>query len=173
MAASKWDHTKHPRDPKTGRFAKGGVVRAPRTDEEKDKARTVKKAIQRAKAKIAKEGYKGPKLTPIPKTPQSPQSHEEKFDKVRQAAAAIKAETGFSAAKISDLIKKSGLTKDEVHDVLQKEASKGNVDLHPATSLNHSQEEKDAAIPRPDSYDKQPAMLATVRQPEQPHQAKN
>jgi hypothetical protein len=69
------------------------------------------------------------------------------LDDLRAAYDKLKAEQGgVSAVKISDLIRETGLSKDEVHRLLLEEARQGNVSLHPTQSVNLPKAVSDAAI---------------------------
>jgi hypothetical protein len=53
---------------------------------------------------------------------------------------------GISAVTIYDLLKKLNATKNEVHDLLLREAKLGRVSLHPASTVNFPREVIDAGI---------------------------
>jgi hypothetical protein len=60
---------------------------------------------------------------------------------------ALKAEQGgISTVKIYDILKKLGVSKDELHALLLREAQRGRVSLHAASTVNFPREVMEAGI---------------------------
>ncbi len=79
------------------------------------------------------------------KPPSSTQSIS--LDDVRPYYLALKAEqAGISTVKIYDILKKLGVSKDELHALLLREAQRGRVSLHAASTVNFPREVMEAGI---------------------------
>ena len=69
------------------------------------------------------------------------------LDDVRPYYLTLKAEQGgISTVKIYDILKKLGVSKDELHALLLREARRGHVSLHAASTVNFPPEVTDAGI---------------------------
>ena len=69
------------------------------------------------------------------------------LDDVRPHYLTLKAEQGgISAVKIYDVMKKLGVSKDELHALLLREAQCGRVSLHAASTVNFPHEVLEAGI---------------------------
>jgi hypothetical protein len=69
------------------------------------------------------------------------------LDDVRPYYLALKAEQGgISTVKIYDILKKLGVSKDELHALLVREAQRGRVSLHAASTVNFPHEVMEAGI---------------------------
>jgi hypothetical protein len=69
------------------------------------------------------------------------------LDDVRPYYLALKAEQGgISTVKIYDILKKLGVSKDELHALLLREAQRGRVSLHAASTVNFPSEVMAAGI---------------------------
>jgi hypothetical protein len=69
------------------------------------------------------------------------------LDDVRPYYLAMKAEQGgISTVKIYDILKKLGVSKDELHALLLREAQRGRVSLHAASTVNFPHEVMEAGI---------------------------
>jgi hypothetical protein len=69
------------------------------------------------------------------------------LDDVRPHYLTLKAEQGgISAVKIYDVLKKLGAPKDKLHALLLREAERGHVSLHAASTVNFPREVMDAGI---------------------------
>jgi hypothetical protein len=82
-----------------------------------------------------------------PSPPQPPEPAPISLDDVRPHYLALKAEQGgISAVKIYDIIKKLGVSKDDLHDLLLREAQRGRVSLHAASTVNFPRDVMEAGI---------------------------
>jgi hypothetical protein len=82
---------------------------------------------------------------PPPTQPPEPASIS--LDDVRPYYLALKAEQGgISTVKIYDVLKKVGVSKDELHALLLREAHRGRVSLHAASTVNFPREVMEAGI---------------------------
>jgi hypothetical protein len=69
------------------------------------------------------------------------------LEDVRPHYLALKAEQGgISTVKIYDILKKLGISKDELHSLLLREAQRGRVSLHAASTVNFPREVMEAGI---------------------------
>jgi hypothetical protein len=69
------------------------------------------------------------------------------LDDVRPHYLAVKAEQGgISAVKIHDILKKLRVSKDQLHALLLREAQRGRVSLHAASTVNFPSEVMEAGI---------------------------
>jgi hypothetical protein len=69
------------------------------------------------------------------------------LDDVRPYYLALKAEQGgISTVKIYDILEKLGVSKDELHALLLREARRGRVSLHAASTVNFPREVMEAGI---------------------------
>lgn len=69
------------------------------------------------------------------------------LDDVRPYYLTLKAgQGGISAVKIYDILKKLGVSKDELHDLLLREAQRGRVSLHAASTVHFPREVMEAGI---------------------------
>jgi hypothetical protein len=69
------------------------------------------------------------------------------LDDLRPHYLALKAEQGgISTVKIHDILKKIGVSKDELHALLLREAQRGRVSLHAASTVNFPREVIEAGI---------------------------
>jgi hypothetical protein len=69
------------------------------------------------------------------------------LDDVRPYYLALKAEQGgISTVKIYDILEKLGVSKDELHSLLLREAQRGRVSLHAASTVNFPREVMEAGI---------------------------
>jgi hypothetical protein len=85
---------------------------------------------------------------PRPPSPTCPsEAASISLDDVRPHYLALKAEQGgISTVKIYDLLKKLGVSKDELHSLLLREAQSGRVTLHAASTVNFPREVMEAGI---------------------------
>ena len=82
-----------------------------------------------------------------PSPTQSSEAASISLDDVRPYYHALKAEQGgISTVKIYDILKKLGVSKDELHALLLREAKRGRVSLHAASTVNFSREVMEAGI---------------------------
>jgi len=82
-----------------------------------------------------------------PPPTQSPEPVSISLDDVRPHYLALKAEQGgISAVKIYDILKKLGVSKHELHALLLREAQRGRVSLHAASTVNFPREVMEAGI---------------------------
>jgi len=83
---------------------------------------------------------------PLPLT-QSPKTASISLDDIRPYYLSLKAEQGgISAITIYDMLKKLGVSKDKLHSLLLREAQRGRVSLHAASTVNFPREVMEAGI---------------------------
>lgn len=83
---------------------------------------------------------------PLPLTP-SLKTTSISLDDIRPHYLSLKAEQGgISAVKIYDVLRKLGVSRDELHALLLREAQRGRVSLHAASTVNLPREVMDAGI---------------------------
>jgi hypothetical protein len=82
-----------------------------------------------------------------PPSTQPPEAASLSLDDVRPLYLTLKAEQGgISAVKIYDILKKLSVSKDELHALLLREAQRGHVSLHAASTVNFPREVMEAGI---------------------------
>jgi hypothetical protein len=78
---------------------------------------------------------------------QSPKTASLSLDDIRPHYLSLKAEQGgISAVKIYDMLKKFGVSRDKLHALLLREAQRGRVSLHAASTVNFPREVMEAGI---------------------------
>jgi hypothetical protein len=91
------------------------------------------------------DGADGGRKAPPPK--EAPSQGSISLDDMRPAYLALKVEQGgISAVKIYDLLQKLDVSKDAIHSLLLREAQRGRVSLHPASTVNFPREVMEAGI---------------------------
>jgi hypothetical protein len=91
------------------------------------------------------DGADGGRKAPPPK--EAPSQGSISLDDMRPAYLALKVEQGgISAVKIYDLLQKLDVSKDALHSLLLREAQRGRVSLHPASTVNFPREVMEAGI---------------------------
>jgi hypothetical protein len=84
--------------------------------------------------------------TPAPELPPEP-GERISLDELRSVYEALKSrQGGISTVKISDVLKDMKTSKAALHHLLLEEAKKGQITLHPATTVSFSPEVSDAGI---------------------------
>jgi hypothetical protein len=94
----------------------------------------------------------GPAVSPAAETAREPAGAKPTLSSVFPAyERAMAAQGGFSSVKISDLLRESGASKEELQKLLLDEAKAGRVTIHPSTSEGAFQDKalQDAAIRLP------------------------
>jgi hypothetical protein len=82
----------------------------------------------------------------IPLT-QSPKTASISLDDLRPYYLSLKAEQGgISAVKIYDMLNKLGVSREKLHELLLREAQRGRVSLHAASTVNFPREVMEAGI---------------------------
>ena len=82
-----------------------------------------------------------------PPPTQPPEAASISLDDVRPHYLTLKAEQGgISAVKIYDILKKLSVSKEELHALLLREAQRGRVSLHAASTVNFPREVMEAGI---------------------------
>lgn len=83
----------------------------------------------------------------LPSPTQSSEAASISLDDLRPYYLALKAEQGgISTVKIYDILKKLGVSKHELHSLLLREAQRGRVSLHAASTVNFPREVMEAGI---------------------------
>ena len=86
----------------------------------------------------------GARSTPLP---QPPETVEISLEDIRPHYLSLKAEQGgIGTVKIYDTLKKLGVAKDKLHALLLREAKRGRVSLHAASTVNFPREAMEAGI---------------------------
>lgn len=84
---------------------------------------------------------------PQPPKQDHPAAASISLDDIRPHYLSLKAEQGgISAVKIYDILKKLGVSKDELHALLLREAQRGRVSLHAASTVSFPREVIEAGI---------------------------
>jgi hypothetical protein len=83
----------------------------------------------------------------LPSATQPSEAVSISLDDIRPYYLALKAEQGgISTVKIYDIMKKLGVSRDELHSLLLREAQRGRVSLHAASTVNFPHEVMEAGI---------------------------